>query len=73
VHGTFYRMYGLERACELELIARQLNAEPVPIDDYVIGKAAERMQKRRNAPEYGRAEWLGLVRAVDRKGADYRR
>jgi ribulose-5-phosphate 4-epimerase/fuculose-1-phosphate aldolase len=73
VHGTFYRMYGLERACELELIARQLNAEPTPIDDYVIGKAAERMQKRRNAPEYGQAEWLGLVRTVERKGADYRR
>jgi hypothetical protein len=31
------------------------------------------MQKRRNAPEYGQAEWLGLVRTVERKGADYRR
>src|SRR6185437_415314 len=43
IHGTLYRMYCLERACELELIARTLDAPPVPIDDYVIGKAAERM------------------------------
>ncbi len=73
VHGTFYRMYCLERACELEVIARQLNAEPATIDDYVIGKAAERMRKRRDTPEYGKAEWRGLVRTVDRRGADYRR
>jgi ribulose-5-phosphate 4-epimerase/fuculose-1-phosphate aldolase len=66
------RMWMLERACELELIARGMNAEPVPIDDYVIRKAAERMQKRRNADDYGLMEWQGLVRTVDRKGADYR-
>ena len=72
VHGTFFRMYGLERACELELIARTLGAPAVEIDDHVVGKAAERMQKRRNTPEYGRAEWQGLVRTIDRKGANYR-
>jgi ribulose-5-phosphate 4-epimerase/fuculose-1-phosphate aldolase len=72
VHGTFFRMYCLERACELELIARTLGAPAVQIDDHVVGKAAERMQKRRNTPEYGRAEWQGLVRTIDRKGANYR-
>jgi ribulose-5-phosphate 4-epimerase/fuculose-1-phosphate aldolase len=72
VHGTFFRMYGLERACELELIARTLGAPAVQIDECVVGKAAERMQKRRNTPEYGRAEWQGLVRTIDRKGANYR-
>ena len=65
-------MYGLERACELELIARMLDAPPVPVDDFVVGKAAERMRKRRDTPEYGLAEWQGLVRTVDRKGFDYR-
>ena len=73
VHGALFRMYCLERACELELIARQLNAAPVQIDEHVIGKAAERMRKRRDTNEYGLAEWQGLVRTVDRKGADYRR
>ena len=32
----------------------------------------ERMRKRRDTPEYGLAEWQGLVRTVDRKGFDYR-
>ena len=72
IHGALFRMYSLERACELELIARTLDAPPVQIDDYVVGKAAERMQKRRNTPEYGLVEWKGLVRTVDREGANYR-
>ena len=73
IHGTFYRMYCLERACELELMARTFDAPPVQIDNHVVNKAAERMRKRRDTPEYGRAEWRGLVRTVDRRGADYRR
>ena len=72
IHGTFMRLYMLERACELELIARQIRAEPVMIDDYVIQKAAERGNKRRNMFEYGLAEFRGLVRTVEREGADYR-
>jgi ribulose-5-phosphate 4-epimerase/fuculose-1-phosphate aldolase len=72
IHGTFFRTYCLERACELELIARTLDSPPVQISEHVVGKAAERMQKRRNTPEYGRAEWDGLVRTVDRKGINFR-
>jgi ribulose-5-phosphate 4-epimerase/fuculose-1-phosphate aldolase len=73
IHGTLYRMYTMERACELELIARTLGESPVEIEDFVIDKAAERMRKRRDTSEYGLAEWRGLVRTVDRAGADYRR
>lgn len=73
VHGTMMRMYMLERACEVELIARSLDAPPVQIADNVVRKFAERMQKRRSADDYGLMEWEGLVRTVDRKGADYRR
>ena len=73
IHGTLMRLYMMERACELELIARTMDAPPVQIDDYVIGKAAERMKKIRGTETYGLMEWLGLVRTVDRKGFDYRR
>ena len=31
------------------------------------------MQKRRSTPEYGLMEWQGIVRTVERKGADFRR
>ena len=73
VHGAMMRMYMLERACEVELIARALDEKPVQIDEVVVRKAAERMQKRRATADYGLMEWQGLVRTVDRKGADYRR
>ena len=73
VHGAMMRLWSLERACELELIARQMDAPPVVIDDYVIGKAAERMKKRRASEDYGLNEWKGLVRQVERKGFDFRR
>ena len=72
IHGTLMRMYMLERACELELTARMLDAPPVRIADYVVRKAAERGQKRRNSDDYGRMEWEGLLRTIERKGADYR-
>ena len=73
IHGTFMRLYMMERACELELLARQMDVEPIMISDYVIGKAAERGKKRRAMDNYGLPEFQGLVRTVDRKGADYRR
>ena len=73
VHGTMMRMYTLERACEIELIARALDEKPVQIEEYVVQKAAERMQKRRASSDYGLMEWQGLVRTVERKGADFRR
>ena len=38
-----------------------------------VVEAAARMRKLRDTPEYGLAEWKGLVRTVERKGADYRR
>lgn len=73
IHGAMMRLYMLERACELELIARQLGEPPIVIDEYVQKKAAERMKKMRPTPEYGLAEWKGMVRTVERKGADFRR
>jgi len=73
IHGAMMRLYMMERACELELIARTMDEPPVQIDDYVIAKAAERMKKIRNTESYGLGEWKGLVRTVERKGADFRR
>jgi ribulose-5-phosphate 4-epimerase/fuculose-1-phosphate aldolase len=73
IHGAMMRLYMLERACELELIARQLDEPPVMIDEYVQGKAAERMKKVRSTEAYGLEDWKGMVRTVERKGADFRR
>jgi ribulose-5-phosphate 4-epimerase/fuculose-1-phosphate aldolase len=72
IPGTLMRLYMLERACELELIARTLDTSPVHIDDYVVRKAAAHMKTMRDSGDYGLMEWQGLVRTVDRQGADYR-
>ena len=73
VHGALMRLYMLERACEVEIIARQLGEPPVMIEDYIIERASSRMKKMRLNDDYGRMEWDGLVRQVDRKGFNYRR
>ncbi len=74
VQGTFMRMYMLERACEVELMARMMGEPPVTVGPEIVGKSAERMKKRRPTPEYGKMEWEGILRTVERKGgADYRR
>jgi ribulose-5-phosphate 4-epimerase/fuculose-1-phosphate aldolase len=71
IAGSVMRLYMLERACELELIARQLGEPPVFIDQYVVEKAAARMQKMRPQPSYGLAEWRGLVRTAERNGFNW--
>ncbi|HEX5453764.1 MAG TPA: class II aldolase/adducin family protein [Stellaceae bacterium] len=73
VHGAFQRLYMLERACELELLARQMNAKPVLIDDHVVHAAAERMKAVRDSATYGLLDWQGIVRTVEKQGADFRR
>ncbi len=73
IPGTFMRMYMMERACEVELIARTMNDPPIAIDPEIVRKSAERMKKRRASPDYGMGEWQGVLRAVERRGADYRR
>ncbi len=71
IAGSVMRLYMLERACELELIARQLGGPPVFIEQYVVEKAAARMQKLRPQASYGLAEWRGLVRTAERNGFDW--
>ena len=59
-------------AREARFLHETINAEPVPISDHIVQKAAERMRRRRSAPDYGLMEWQGLLRTVERGGANYR-
>ena len=72
IHGALMRLYTMERACELEVMARTMTGQIAPIEQFVIDKAAERYKKIRLTEAYGLNEWLGLVRTVERKGADFR-
>ena len=73
VHGAFFRLYCLERACELEMIARQMDEEPVEIEPHVVQRAADRMSAIRDTETYGLMEWQRIVRTVERAGADFRK
>ena len=52
-HGAcaLRRLYMLERACEVEIIARGLDEEPAPIDDEVVRRLrGERARQQRASP-----------------------
>jgi ribulose-5-phosphate 4-epimerase/fuculose-1-phosphate aldolase len=67
--GALRGMYMMERACELELISRQLGEEPVMIDDYIVQRAAQRMKQVRSEPQYGVSYFEALKRQLEKKGA----
>jgi ribulose-5-phosphate 4-epimerase/fuculose-1-phosphate aldolase len=72
IPGALLNLYMLERACELELIARTFSEPPVMVDPEVVSRMAHRMKKARNDPSWGVQEWHALVRRVDGKGSDWR-
>lgn len=73
IPATLNRLYMLERACEVEMIARTLDEPPVLIEPHIVERAANRMRALRATPEYGVRQWQALLRRIDRDGADYRR
>ena len=73
LHGTFFRLWMLERACEVELIARTLGEPPVLVEDYIIERAASRMKKLRAQDDYGLPEWRGAMRQAERRGFNWKR
>ncbi len=71
------RMYMLERACEVEIIARGLDEEPAAIEPEVIEAYAKRQRAQRASPEFGMADWRAAVRQIEghikqTDGADWR-
>jgi ribulose-5-phosphate 4-epimerase/fuculose-1-phosphate aldolase len=72
IPGALRRMYMLERACEVEVIARGLDEEPAPIDPDVIRQYGERAKQQRANPEYGMTYWKAALRQIEGKGIDWR-
>jgi ribulose-5-phosphate 4-epimerase/fuculose-1-phosphate aldolase len=72
IPGALRRMYMLERACEVEVIARGLDEEPAPIDPDVIRQYGERARQQRANPDYGMTYWKAALRQIEGKGIDWR-
>ncbi|WP_421988560.1 class II aldolase/adducin family protein [Roseococcus sp.] len=73
IPAALYRLYMLERACEVEMIARSMDEAPVLIEPHIVERAARRQSTMRRQPEYGVRQWEALRRRIDRDGADYKR
>ena len=72
MQGALRRMYMLERACEVEVIARGLNEEAAPIEDDVVRQYGARAKQQRANPEYGMTYWKAALRQIEGKGTDWR-
>ena len=72
VPAALRRLYMLERACEVEIIARGLDEEPAPIDDDVVQQYAARAKAYRASPEFGVSDWKAALRLIEGKGSDWR-
>jgi ribulose-5-phosphate 4-epimerase/fuculose-1-phosphate aldolase len=70
VPAALRRLYMLERACEVEIIARGLDEEPAPIDDEVVQQYAARAKAQRASPEFGVSDWKAALRLIEGKGSD---
>jgi ribulose-5-phosphate 4-epimerase/fuculose-1-phosphate aldolase len=73
IPAALFRLYMLERACEVEMIARSMDEPPVLIEPHIVERAAKRFGELRRKPEYGVRQWDALLRHIDRQGTDYRR
>ena len=72
IPAALRRLYMMERACEVEIIARGLDEEPAPIEDDVIQSYAARAKAQRASPEFGMTDWKAALRQIEGKGIDWR-
>ena len=73
MHGAFFRMWNLERAAELEVMARTMGVVPVMIDPAVVQTFAKYLSRRVNTHEFGLLEFQAIVRKLERNGVDCHR
>ncbi|MDH2348383.1 class II aldolase/adducin family protein [Bradyrhizobium sp. SSUT77] len=72
IPGALHRMYMLNRACEIEIIARGLGEDPTPIDPGVVAEYGRRIKRQRATPEFGMLEWRAAIRQIEGRGTNWR-
>lgn len=73
IHGAFFRMWNLERACELEVMTRTMGVDPVLIEPRIIDMFARHVARGINSEKWGLKEFEAILRKLDRLGVDPRR
>lgn len=72
IPGALHRMYMLNRACEIDIIARSLGEDPTPVAPEVVAEYARRAKKRRTMLSFGEPEWRAAVRQIEARGTNWR-
>jgi ribulose-5-phosphate 4-epimerase/fuculose-1-phosphate aldolase len=71
VADAFLSMFLLERACRIQILAQSGNGNLIPIADEILAQIpAQEMVVTKGRP--GRLVWPGLLRKLDRNGANFR-
>ncbi|MCS3765632.1 MULTISPECIES: class II aldolase/adducin family protein [Bradyrhizobium] len=72
IQAALRRMYMLDRACEVEIIARSMGETPAPIEPEVVEDSARYMKVVRASPQFGMADWRAALRQLKGRGPDWR-
>ncbi len=71
IQATFYRMYYLESACQIQCSAAAMG-DLREMDEAVKHDTFAVYSRRQANPELGQLEWPALLRMLDRQGSNYR-
>jgi ribulose-5-phosphate 4-epimerase/fuculose-1-phosphate aldolase len=75
--AAFFRMYQLQRACEVQVNVMRMGQELRPLDDAVLERTAQQTQSAvakgfDRDHGFGADTYAALIRQLDTKGADFR-
>ena len=70
IQEAFKKMYFLETACQIQTAAG--DGELIEVPEPVLSKSVARYKAKFDDGTYGDLEWEGIIRTLDREGADYR-
>jgi ribulose-5-phosphate 4-epimerase/fuculose-1-phosphate aldolase len=70
IQEAFKKMYFMETACQIQTAAG--DGELIEVPEPVLSKSIARYKANFDDGTYGDLEWEGIIRTLDREGADYR-
>ena len=71
IQAAFYRMYYMETSCQIQASASAMG-ELHPVSEAAERETLELYTQRQKEEDLGQREWPGLMRMLERQGADYR-
>jgi ribulose-5-phosphate 4-epimerase/fuculose-1-phosphate aldolase len=70
--AAFFRAYFLRQTCAAQIKTLSMGRELHPIDPQKVARYQDQMDASEHYSYDGKTEWPGLLRMLDKSGADYR-